>query len=58
MSDTTQKKRLPLHWKMAIGFLAGLAIGLVAHSLGGADLPWVKWLTITSPSRSGRCSCA
>ena len=51
MTEATQKKRMPLHWKMAIGFLAGLVLGLIAHSLGGADLPWVKTLTeyITGP---------
>ncbi len=51
MSEVTQKKRMPLHWKMAIGFFAGLVIGLVAHSMGGADLPWVGWLTdyVTQP---------
>ncbi len=52
MTDTTpQKKRLPLHWKMAIGFAAGLLLGLVAHALGGGDVAWVKWLTdyITQP---------
>ena len=49
--NTVEKKRLPLHWKMAIGFLAGLVLGLIAHAMGGADLPWVKWLTayITQP---------
>ena len=51
MTEATQKKRMPLHWKMAIGFLAGLVLGLIAHSLGGADLPWVKTLTeyVTGP---------
>ena len=51
MTEATQKKRMPLHWKMAIGFLAGLVLGLIAHSLGGADLPLVKTLTdyITGP---------
>ena len=50
-NDATQKKRLPLHWKMAIGFAAGLVLGLIAHALGGADLPWVKALTdyVTQP---------
>lgn len=52
MSEASiEKNRLPLHWKMAIGFLAGLVLGLIAHAMGGADLPWVKWLTdyITQP---------
>ncbi len=45
MSEAASGK-LPLHWKMLIGFLAGLALGLVAHYLSGADAGWVKWLTI------------
>ena len=45
------RKRMPLHTKMAIGFLAGLALGLVAHYTSGADAGWVKWLTtwVTQP---------
>ncbi len=44
--------KLPLHWKMLIGFLAGLALGLVAHHGGGADVGWVQWLTtyVTQPA--------
>ena len=25
------RRKLPLHWKMAIGFVAGLLLGLVAY---------------------------
>ena len=44
--------RLPLHWKMAIGFVAGLVLGLVAYYASGADAGWVQWLTtnVTQPA--------
>ena len=44
--------KLQLHWKMLIGFLAGLALGLIAHYVSGADAPWVQWLTtyVTQPA--------
>lgn len=44
--------RLPLHWKMAIGFVAGLFLGLVAYYTSGADAAWVQWLTsnVTQPA--------
>ena len=46
------KGKLQLHWKMLIGFVAGLALGLVAHYVSGADATWVKWLTtyVTQPA--------
>ncbi len=45
------KGGLPLHWKMAIGFFAGLALGLVVNATGGADAGWVQNLTtwVTQP---------
>ncbi|UHQ20875.1 dicarboxylate/amino acid:cation symporter [Lysobacter sp. KIS68-7] len=45
-------KGLPLHWKMAIGFAAGLLLGLTAHYVSGADATWVQWLTtwVTQPA--------
>ena len=45
------KRTLELHWKMAIGFLAGLLLGLIAYSTVGADAAWVQWLTtyVTQP---------
>ena len=55
MTDTTiaagRKERLPLHWKMAIGFVAGLLLGLVAYYTSGSDAAWVQWLTtyVTQP---------
>lgn len=56
MSDSAPapapQARMPLHWKMLIGFVAGLAIGLVAHYVSGAEAPWVQWLTtyVTQPA--------
>ena len=46
------RRKLPLHWKMAIGFGAGLLLGMVAHYGAGADAPWVQWLTtwVTQPA--------
>jgi len=32
------KKKLPLHWKMGIGFAIGLVLGLIVHALGGAEV--------------------
>ncbi|HEY5850632.1 MAG TPA: dicarboxylate/amino acid:cation symporter [Lysobacter sp.] len=55
MSDTKTdagKRKLPLHWKMAIGFVAGLLLGLVVHYGVGADTAWVKTFTtyVTQPA--------
>ncbi|BDU17925.1 dicarboxylate/amino acid:cation symporter [Lysobacter auxotrophicus] len=46
------KPGMPLHWKMAIGFAAGLVLGLIVHSTVGADAPWVQWVTrnVTTPA--------
>jgi len=43
--------KLPLHWKMAIGFGLGLLLGLVVHATGGGDAEWVKAVTtyVTTP---------
>lgn len=45
------KGGMPLHWKMAIGFFAGLLLGMVVHATGGADAGWVQGLTtwVTQP---------
>jgi DAACS family dicarboxylate/amino acid:cation (Na+ or H+) symporter len=45
------KGGMPLHWKMAIGFFAGLVLGMVVHATGGADAGWVQGLTtwVTQP---------
>ena len=57
MNQTTppgaaKNARLPLHWKMAIGFAVGLLAGLVAHYVSGPDAGWVQWLTanVTQPA--------
>jgi Na+/H+-dicarboxylate symporter len=46
-----EKRRLPLHWKIAIGFVAGLLLGMVAYYAAGADAPWVRAFTeyVTQP---------
>jgi DAACS family dicarboxylate/amino acid:cation (Na+ or H+) symporter len=42
---------MPLHWKIAIGFVVGLALGLVVHYGVGTDAGWVQTLTkyLTQP---------
>jgi DAACS family dicarboxylate/amino acid:cation (Na+ or H+) symporter len=51
MSQPAAKPRMPLHWKIAIGFVAGLVLGLVVHYAVGNDAPWVQVLTkyVTQP---------
>ncbi len=34
--------RLPMHWKIAIGFAAGILLGLLVYRFVGADAPWVS----------------
>ncbi|TWG90790.1 DAACS family dicarboxylate/amino acid:cation (Na+ or H+) symporter [Luteimonas sp. J16] len=36
---------MPLHWKIAIGFFAGLLLGLVVHYGVGNDTAWVQAFT-------------
>jgi len=45
------KPKMPLHWKIAIGFIAGLVLGLLVHYIIGPDTPWVQTLTdwVTTP---------
>ena len=53
MSEATAGSgKLQLHWKMLIGFIAGLGLGLVAHYVSGADAEWVQLLTtyVTQPA--------
>ena len=49
--SSAQRTRLPLHWKIAIGFFAGLLLGMVVHYGVGADAAWVQTLTkyVTQP---------
>ncbi|MGY0558958.1 MULTISPECIES: dicarboxylate/amino acid:cation symporter [unclassified Lysobacter] len=51
-ADAKGKSKMPLHWKMAIGFVAGLLLGMIAHYVSGADAAWVQWLTnyVTQPA--------
>lgn len=48
---TPPAKKLPLHWKIAIGFFAGLLLGMFVHYGVGAETAWVKTLTtyVTQP---------
>lgn len=50
--NASDHKGLPLHWKMAIGFGAGLLLGLAIHATAGAEAVWVQWLThhVTQPA--------
>ncbi len=34
--------RLPMHWKIAIGFAAGILLGMIVYRFVGADAPWVQ----------------
>ena len=47
----TGKTKMQLHWKIAIGFIAGLVLGLLVHYIIGPDTPWVQTLTdwVTTP---------
>ncbi|WP_058836451.1 dicarboxylate/amino acid:cation symporter [Luteimonas abyssi] len=49
-SPSASRRRLPLHWKMLIGFAAGLAVGLTAY-LTSPDAAWVEAVTryVTTP---------
>ncbi|WP_237219836.1 dicarboxylate/amino acid:cation symporter [Sphingomonas arenae] len=49
--DEVQAKGLGLQWQMLIGFVVGLAAGLIANAAGGGDAAWVEFLTtyITGP---------
>jgi DAACS family dicarboxylate/amino acid:cation (Na+ or H+) symporter len=45
-----ERGTLPLHWKMAIGFIAGLGLGLLAHTFGaGAAWPAAVTTWVTDP---------
>jgi Na+/H+-dicarboxylate symporter len=41
-SQDAPAKGLPLHWKIAIGFVLGLALGLIAFYFAGPDAIWVQ----------------
>ena len=47
----TPRKRLPLHTKIAIGFIAGIVAGLLIHATGASDAAWVEAFTqyVTTP---------
>jgi len=41
-TETAKSSGLPMHWKIAIGFAAGIALGLLVYRFVGVDAPWVK----------------
>jgi DAACS family dicarboxylate/amino acid:cation (Na+ or H+) symporter len=47
----TTRLPMPLHWKIAIGFVVGLGLGLAVHYGAGPDAGWVTQLTtwVTQP---------
>ena len=47
----TTRPTMPLHWKIAIGFVAGIVTGMLVHYGVGADHPFVQGLTrwLTQP---------
>ena len=49
--NLARPQRMPLHWKIAIGFIAGLVLGMVVHYGAGADAGWVQAFTqyVTQP---------
>jgi len=51
MPSEPAKPRLPLHWKIAVGFVAGLILGLFVHYGAGSDASWVETWTryVTEP---------
>ncbi len=49
-ASAARKQKMPLHWKMAIGFVAGLVLGLIVYVSAG-DAGWVQGFTryVTTP---------
>jgi Na+/H+-dicarboxylate symporter len=41
-TDAMPTKGLPMHWKIAIGFIAGLGFGLLAFYTAGPDAEWIR----------------
>lgn len=42
-TETAAKPQgMPMHWKIAIGFAAGIALGLIVYRFVGSDAPWVR----------------
>lgn len=48
------RKKLPLHWKMLIGFVVGLATGLLVHYTMDVDSTWVQGVLtyVTQPAKT------
>jgi DAACS family dicarboxylate/amino acid:cation (Na+ or H+) symporter len=51
MTSTPTRKRMALHTKIAIGFIAGIVAGLVVHATGASEAAWVQGFTayVTTP---------
>ena len=49
--DKSIRRKMPLHWKMAIGFVAGFVLGIIVYTTAGADAEWVQWVAtyVTGP---------
>ena len=47
-----------LQWQMLVGFIVGLAFGLIANATSGATPRGSRSSPPMSPGRSGRSSCA
>ena len=39
---TAASPRMPMHWKIAIGFAAGIGLGMLVYAFVGTDHAWVK----------------
>jgi DAACS family dicarboxylate/amino acid:cation (Na+ or H+) symporter len=51
IEEERERRGLALQWQMLIGFVVGLVAGLIANAAGGADAPWVEFVTtyVTGP---------
>lgn len=47
------RKPMPLHWKMAIGFLAGLVLGLIVYAAGIGSVTYAQWAGHACPAATG-----
>ncbi|HEY9255129.1 MAG TPA: dicarboxylate/amino acid:cation symporter [Stenotrophomonas sp.] len=51
LGPSVPSRGIPLHWKMGIGFIGGLLLGLLVFFAGGGESAWVQALTryLTTP---------
>ncbi|MGO1002923.1 dicarboxylate/amino acid:cation symporter [Lysobacter sp. CA196] len=52
------RKPLPLHWKMAIGFLAGLVLGLIVYAAGIGSVTYAQLAGQVCPAASAGADVA